>query len=732
MVSSLNLDPAPSELFLLAVNLTQRCNLACAHCYMDAQTLQHGGDGELRTEEVCRLLDEIAARSTSTMVVLTGGEPLLRADLESLVAHGTARGLAMVVGSNGMALTDLRVRSLKAAGTMGVGISVDSLDPQRHDAFRGLPGAWQKTMNGIEACRRHDLPFQIHFSVTETNAAEVPGMIDFARGLGARVLNVFFLVCTGRGESMSDISPVTYERVLEQLVVAQEQSQDLLIRARCAPHFKRLAYQRNPASSLTRAAGYEGGGCLAGIHYCRITPQGGVTACPYIPQEEGNIRDAAFWDIWERAPSFQALRRPTLQGKCGSCEFRLLCGGCRARPLAQQGDLMDTDPWCIHVPEGTALIQPLAIRAQQMAWSKEASLRLSRVPSFLRKMVMNRAESYVQELGLGEVTEEHLATLAARRFGSDGPPRPGAIGAASTTVAAGAATGPQADRPSTVTAVGEVAASLVPGQPKAVSPGTGLPWSEEASAQLAAIPGFLREGVRAVAEDVARAEGRLEVNVKLLARLQAENQPGRTLAWSDEANRLLQDYLAGKSSQASIFVGPALESAAEQVCRRRRAVRVERPDAEAAIAQLTGGIEWDQEALARVLSAPEFIRAGIKKAAEFRARKEGLDRIGGSDLSRFRNQAMMRAVQRMKGFGMQELSFDAYAIARERVPRLIDNPEADQRFAAIRGFVAARPAPGELLGQELIEKMRAELRANKREKANGTAEPRTWEADGEV
>lgn len=703
VVTSRSADPSDHGLFLLAVNLTQRCNLACAHCYMDAQTLQEGVAGELATEEVCRLLDDIAARSTETMVVLTGGEPLLRNDLEALLAHGRARGLAMVVGSNGMALTDQRVQSLKAAGAMGVGISVDSLDPQKHDAFRGSPGSWQKTMNGIEACKRHELPFQIHFSVTEANAAEVPAMIDFSRALGARVLNVFFLVCTGRGESMSDVSPLTYERVLEQLVAAQERSRDLLIRARCAPHFKRIAYQHDPESPLTRAAGYEGGGCLAGIHYCRITPMGGVTACPYIPLEEGNIRTAKFWDIWERSPRFQSLRNPKLQGKCGGCEFQRLCGGCRARPLARDGSLMDTDPWCIHEPDGSPLIQPLAATPTQLAWSEEATLRLSRVPSFLRRMVTNRAEAHVRELGLGTVTEEHLATLAARRFGSGGPPRPADSGMES---------------------------AKAPDAPADVAPAESLPWSDQAREQLASLPAFLREGVRAVAEDVARSEGRLEVNIKLLERLQSEHRPGRALAWSEAADRLLLDYLGGKSAQARIFIQPALESAAEQCSQKRRATTVERADAEAAIAQLTGGVEWDDAALARVLSAPDFIRAGIKKAAEFRARKEGLARIAPGDLTRFRNQAMMRAVQRMKGFGMQELSFDAYAIARERVPRLVDNREADKRFEAIRSYVGARPAPGELLGQELLEKMRAELRANKREKPIGSEDNPALRSDG--
>lgn len=666
------------DLFLLAINLTKRCNLACAHCYMDAETMQHGGENELTTEEVCDLLGEIAGRSTETMVVLTGGEPLMRGDLEELVAHGTERGLAMVVGTNGVALTDKRVRALKTAGAMGVGISVDSLDPEKHDVFRGLRGAWEKTMAGIESCKRHGLSFQIHFSVTEANADEVPSMIAFARAAGARVLNVFFLVCTGRGESMSDISPITYERVLNQLVAAQEQSRDLLIRARCAPHFKRIAYQRNPASTLTRAAGYEGGGCLAGIHYCRVTPEGGVTACPYIPEEEGNIRNTKFWDIWDQSLTFQSLRNPMLQGKCGSCEFQKLCGGCRARPLAMGGSLMDTDPWCVHTPDGSAVIEPLIEQTRKLAWSEEAEKRLSRVPSFLRKMVRNRAESYVHELGLLMVTEEHLATLAARRFGSNGPPRPNTNEEKAQQVASDS-----------------------------------LPWSEQAKERLAAMPAFLQQGVRAIAEDVARSEGRLEVNIKLLDRLESEQQPGRSLRWADESDQLLTAFLAEKAPQVRMFVAPALESTAENFARKRRTATVERTDAEAAIAQLTGGVEWDEDALARVLSAPDFIRAGIKKAAEFNARKEGLERITSADLTRFRNSAMMRAVQRMKGFGMQELSFDAYAVARDRVPRLKDNPEADKRFETIKNFVAAREHPGDLLGQDLLEKMKAQLNANK-------------------
>ncbi|HEB93038.1 MAG TPA: radical SAM protein [Gammaproteobacteria bacterium] len=668
-----------NNLFLLAINLTRRCNLACKHCYLDANTLQNGSPDELSRAEVCRLLDDIAARSNEVMVVLTGGEPLIRPDLELLVNHGSRLGLSMVVGTNGVMLTDKRVQSLKLAGALGMGISVDSLDPQQHDQFRGRSGAWEKTLAGIEACRRHDLPFQVHFSVTEANAAEVPAMIDFARASGARVLNIFFLICTGRGESMSDISPITYERVLNQLVAAQSENHELLIRARCAPHFKRIAYEQDPQSSLTRAEGYEGGGCLAGIHYCRITPEGDVTACPYIPHSEGNVRETPFWQTWENSSTFAALRDPSLNGKCGQCEYRKLCGGCRARPLAMGGNLMDTDPWCSYLPQDGSVIQPLIEIPSAITWSPEAEQRLQRIPSFLRKMVKKRTETHVQALGEQQVTVDHMSSLAAKRFGDAGPPG-------------------------------------MPGQAATDSPfdaaSKELPWSQAARERLAGMPAFLAEGVRAVAEDVARAEGRLEVNIKLLDRLEAEDQLERQFDWSDGAEAAVEECLADKAREVRLFVAPALEAETERVTQKRRASTVQAEDVRQAMAVFTGGVEWSDEAATRVASAPDFVRAGIKKAAEFNARREGLEIIASSDLTRFRNRAMMRAVQRMKGFGMTELSFDAFDIAKVKVPRLKENQEAVKRFDTIREFVDAREHPGELLGQELLAEMKEKLKGN--------------------
>jgi radical SAM protein with 4Fe4S-binding SPASM domain len=414
-----------NELNLLAINLTRRCNLACAHCYLDADTLRGGSPQELDTDEVQDLLDQVASRGAGTMVVLTGGEPLARRDLEAIVAHGAARDLAMVVGTNGTMLTRRRVRSLRDAGALGVGISVDSLDADYHDRFRGMPGAWEKTMAGIENCRRGGLDFQVHFSIADGNAHELPAMIAFCRAAGARVLNVFFLVCTGRGEAMTDISPQHYEEVLKELVEVQERYTDLIIRARCAPHYKRVAFTRNPHSALNRISGRDGDGCIAGIHYCRITPQGGVTACPYIEDEQGNIRERAFFDIWDNAGDFERLRANALGGKCGRCEYRQICGGCRARPVVLGNDLMDADPICAYTPGAGPTVVPLSsLEHRHIRWSTEAHQRLSRIPAFVRKLVKKRAEAYVAELGEQLVTPAHLSTLSARRFGNGGPARP--------------------------------------------------------------------------------------------------------------------------------------------------------------------------------------------------------------------------------------------------------------------------------------------------------------------
>lgn len=412
--------------FLVAFNLTRRCNLRCAHCYLDAGTRADGGRDELTTAEVKTALDDIAALSDETMVVLTGGEPLLRLDIEAIARHGATLGLMMVVGTNGTGLNDARVADLAKAGVSGVGISLDSLDAAHHDGFRGSSGAWDKTMAAIDACRRGELPFQIHFSVTDDNAHEFEAMVDFARAASALVLNVFFLVCTGRGEEVTNISATTYEDVMRRVTRAAYEEKDLMVRAKCAPHFKRMALELDPAWPITLAQGYEAGGCLAGTRYCRVTPEGEVTPCPYMEVTAGSLREQDFASIWRQAPVLAELRAPTLEGRCGACEYVKVCGGCRARPAARDGNLMGEDFLCAYQPGGGAVIEPLATAGGTLSWSADAEARLKRVPSFVRRVVRKGVEDYVREQGRGAVTADDMHAAAKRRFGTSRPFAPGA------------------------------------------------------------------------------------------------------------------------------------------------------------------------------------------------------------------------------------------------------------------------------------------------------------------
>ena len=407
--------------FLVALNLTRRCNLRCAHCYLDAGTLRAGAPDELRTDEVLALLDRIASLSDEIMVVLTGGEPLLRSDVATLARHAADLGLMVVVGTNGMLLDERRVAALQAAGVRAVGISLDSLDPVYHDRFRGLPGAWRATLAGIDACRRADLMFQIHFTVTDDNADELDDMIAFARDAGAAVLNVFFVVCTGRGRTLSNISTDRYEAVLRRLAEVAREETALVVRARCAPHFKRLAREIVPPLPITLADGYEAGGCLAGTRYCRVTPEGDLTPCPYIEVSAGSVRKIDFAVLWTNAPLFAALRSPRLEGRCGACEYAKLCGGCRARPLGRDGNLMGEDFLCDYRPAGGSVIEPTTPGSDAtLVWSPEAEARIGHVPSFVRRFVRQRAEAYARERGERLVTAAHLHALARRRFGVSG------------------------------------------------------------------------------------------------------------------------------------------------------------------------------------------------------------------------------------------------------------------------------------------------------------------------
>ncbi len=378
---------------LVSWNTTQRCNLRCSHCYL---TAGKRAEAELSFEEGCQLIDQLAAAGTR-MLILTGGEPLMRRDITELAAHASSRGLLVVLGTNGMLLTRPRARELKAAGVSGAGISLDSLHPERHDGFRGVPGACRGAVRGIRACVAEGLPVLLQMTVLPWNYDEVGDMVELAHTEGATGFTLYFLVCTGRGETLSDITPEQYEQALGSLVEAQRRYPRMMVRARCAPQISRIASRRD--SALVGNAG-----CLAARQYCRITPEGEVTPCPYLPLVAGAVRERPFADIWENASLFQRLRGEAPTGRCGRCDFRELCGGCRARAFALTGDLAGEDPWCAYQP-------PERIPARRdgvLLWSAEAEERLQRIPSFIRGRVRFAVERHARSCGKTEITDAEL------------------------------------------------------------------------------------------------------------------------------------------------------------------------------------------------------------------------------------------------------------------------------------------------------------------------------------
>lgn len=330
-----------SVLRMIAWELTRACNLACHHCR--AAATGHTPPGELTTPEALALLDGIAAFARPT-IILTGGEPLLRADLFDLAAHASALGLRAVAATNGSLLDAAAAHRLARAGVRRISISLDGPDAAAHDAFRGVPGAFDMALRGIACAREAGLPFQVNTTLTTANADQLPAIHGLAVRLGAAAHHVFLLVPTGRAAAMRgmELDAARYEALLGWLAERFADS-PIEIRATCAPHFYRILRQRGIPTQAR--------GCLAGQSFCFISHTGDVQPCGYLDLSCGNVRRQSLRDIWESAPLFRELRDPAAYGgKCGRCQFLRVCGGCRARAYEATGDPLAPEPLCAWQP----------------------------------------------------------------------------------------------------------------------------------------------------------------------------------------------------------------------------------------------------------------------------------------------------------------------------------------------------------------------------------------------
>jgi heme b synthase len=339
---------------MVAWELTRGCNLACVHCRASAERGPY--PGEFSTQECLRVMDEIASVSRP-VIILTGGEPLLRPDIFDLAHYGTDKGFRMVMATNGTLMTEETVEKMKVSGIQRISVSLDGPGSETHDAFRKVKGAFETSLKGIELAKKGGLEFQINTTITQMNLHLIADILKLAVDLGAVAHHIFLLVPTGRGKELQDqeISALDYEKTLNWFYEQRERV-PLQLKATCAPHYYRILRQRAKKENkkiVPKEYGLDAmtRGCLGGISFCFLSHVGQVQPCGYLELNCGNVRKQSFKEIWENSPVFLNLRNMDgYKGKCGICEYRKVCGGCRARAYESSGDYMNEEPYCIYEP----------------------------------------------------------------------------------------------------------------------------------------------------------------------------------------------------------------------------------------------------------------------------------------------------------------------------------------------------------------------------------------------
>lgn len=398
--------------YIVSWNVTKRCNLLCPHCYIDSTRRIEPDDTELSSEEARLVIDELSYINDRLMLVLSGGEPLLRSDIFDLIEYASQGGFITVLGTNGILLTKETVTLLKEAGLKGVGVSIDSVNPEGHDRFRGFDGAWDLSVSGLRYAREAALETQIDVTLTDKNYQEIDRFIEFGAGLGVKAINFFFLICTGRA-MRTDISTANYESALRHVARRVLKEKRLMVRARCAPHIYRILYDEGYSIPPgTR-------GCLAGRSYMRIDPQGNVTPCPYMPLVMGNVRDSSLMEIWEDSSHLRFLREGEYKGRCGFCEYTEICGGCRARAFADNRDIMDEDSLCGYIPSGRQKVTIEMKTESALNWDERAKERIKNVPTFMQNMIIRMVESRAREKGIDTITSEFIDELKKAGYSHD-------------------------------------------------------------------------------------------------------------------------------------------------------------------------------------------------------------------------------------------------------------------------------------------------------------------------
>jgi len=323
-------------MLIIAWEVTAACNLSCEYCRASASSSPD--EAELSTEEALAFIDQVAPEKP--MIILSGGEPLLRPDIFDLAGYATVQGVRVSLASNGTLITPETVEKIKRAGIKRVSISLDGPSPETHDITQGS-GSFDLATEGIKNLQG-EVDFQINMTITKENLDQVRATMDLAEKLKAVAFHLFFLVPTGRGREEELVTPVEQDEIL-RWVAKECRNRKIEVKVTCAPQYGRVIRE-----VLTEAErkGMMGSACLAGTSFVFVSRTGDVCPCGYLPVVAGNVREESFPEIWESSPVFLDLRKRELLGRCGGCEYRKVCGGCRARAYAKTGDYLESDPLC--------------------------------------------------------------------------------------------------------------------------------------------------------------------------------------------------------------------------------------------------------------------------------------------------------------------------------------------------------------------------------------------------
>jgi AdoMet-dependent heme synthase len=346
-------DVTPA-LRLVAWETTRNCNLNCVHCRAAATCGPYAG--ELDTQAALTLLDQIA-EVAKPIIILTGGEPLLRDDIFDIARYGHEKGMRMVMAPNGTLVDQNMAQKMAASGIQRISVSLDGSTAESHDSFRGVQGAYAGALQGIRNAKDAGIEFQINTTITKTNLDQIPKILALAESLGAVAHHIFLLVPTGRGKYIVDqeIDAEEYEKTLNWFYDQRDKT-SLQLKATCAPHYYRILRQRAREDGETVSFESHGldavtRGCLAGTGFCFVSHRGIVQPCGFLDLNCGDVTRTPFGEIWKNAEHFRKLRDfGALEDKCGYCEYRKVCGGCRARAYEATGDYMAQEPLCQYEP----------------------------------------------------------------------------------------------------------------------------------------------------------------------------------------------------------------------------------------------------------------------------------------------------------------------------------------------------------------------------------------------